>query len=345
MLLRGVRAELAAPGHDSLRDDQFDGQQFSVVVLDPPVSGEYPLSGWVRHAVAHLQPDGRLVVALPLADLASVAAARRQPDRKLQAYLSSLLGKGSQDGLWLDGVTVMPRGLRTDIVGPMALVALSGPAHSRRVGGVPVAWIGSRASVDSVVATLDDAMGPHGVHGLIEVESPEVIVRRTSADLLFETLEELVEQSEREASSGRAASARSTQGDDEWAERTFAAPRLDAAMSSNSMRALMSDSLTSGSARRLARRRSEMPAELMHLASAAYDRMSDDVLPEQAGMAFVESVDTAELRGALDELGRLVADARDGRVETDPALVQRMEGVASRLTAAVAAIERGRSRL
>lgn len=345
MVARGVRAELAVPGHDSLRDDQFDGQQFSVVVIDPPVGGEYPLSSWIRHAVAHLRADGRLVMALPLADLASVAAARRQPDKRLQAYLSSLLGGRSSDGLHLDGVAVMPRGLRTDIVGPVALVALSGPARTHRSDEVPVAWIGSRSSVEGVVTTLDDAMGPHGVRGLLEVESPNVIVQRSSADGLFGTLHELVERSEREASSGRVVSGRAPSRDDDTVESAFAEPVFRAAVSSNSMQALMSDSLTADRTATRWGRRLESRAELMPRRAAAAYRL-DDVLPEQADEAdgaFEEPVDTAELRRALDELGRLVADARDGRVQIEPGVMRRMEGVASRLAAAVAAIDRVRS--
>lgn len=347
-LVRGARTALAAPGHDSLRDDQFDTERFSVVVVDPPLGGEYPLSAWIRHGVAHLRPDGRLVMALPLAELAPVAAARRQPDKKLQAYLSSLFDGRSSDGLHLDGVMVVARRVRTDIVGPVALVALSGPARPRPHGDVPVAWVGSRAEVEGVVGALDDAMRAHGARGLLELESsdtapPDVIVRRSGPERLFATLTDLVDPSDG-VSSSRAASERVADDDESAVVRASAPPRTSLRMSQNSQRALLADSLTARSMRRSPSAHSDVPPDMMRFAERRSDVRFDDEVPELEDRIFVEPADTAAVRRALDELRRVLTDARRGTVHLDDAAISRLDGVAAMLHDAVAAIERDRLR-
>jgi hypothetical protein len=316
---------------------------------------------WIKHAVDHLRPDGRLVMMLPLSELAPVAAARRRPDLKLRAYLSSLFGGATSGSLRLDGVVVMPRGLRTDITGPVALLAMSGPEREPHPGEVPVAWIGSRTSVDSVVDVLDDAMRTHGARALLEVQLPDiqipdVIVRRIHPGHLWETLEQLVEVAGRESNDARRSSPRRVLSDemeyefvDDTDDRAEAVQRLAGRVSDNSVQALLSDSLTArralrATASRAEVLRSERPRDVF--AFDAIDRVvaPDDVLPEQADYSFVDVVDTTGVGRAVAELSRLLADARRGAVAVDAAAQRRLAEVTSMLEAAIDALERGRSK-
>jgi hypothetical protein len=115
-------ADIAPPGHDSLRDDQFPGLLADVVVLDPPVNEQRaPLTRWIPHALSHVKPSGRAVIALPLSALIDVKAARRGHDKRLVHQIGELAAEGR-----LHAAVVLPRGHRGDVVGPIVLVVLAG---------------------------------------------------------------------------------------------------------------------------------------------------------------------------------------------------------------------------
>ncbi|MFZ9628614.1 MAG: hypothetical protein ACO3C1_04600 [Ilumatobacteraceae bacterium] len=203
LAVRRCHADIAEPG-DSVRDDRARSARYSVVLLDPPVaargssSDAYSLGRWIDHASERLLDRGRLAVVLPLHELASVRAARRRPDQRLQALIESKAETHS-----LDAVVLLPRGLRGDIVGPLAVLAMTSPADTAQAGSaatgpthtVPVFAIDGRApgAATEVVDALASAIAttPRGDLGRVQVD--HVVRREVGLDQLWSTLDDLVE--------------------------------------------------------------------------------------------------------------------------------------------------------
>jgi hypothetical protein len=163
LLLAGLDPSgLAKPGHDSLRADQFPDLRADVVVLDPPVNEpRAPLARWIPHALHHLMPEGRAVIALPLSTLVKVNAARRLPDKKVVRQFDEL-----SDQRRLVGAVVLPRGHRGDVVGPIAVFVIGGAAATRRADEpMVVAAVDTRdqpsdgAVVEMLIASTADRRG------------------------------------------------------------------------------------------------------------------------------------------------------------------------------------------
>ncbi len=129
LLIDNQSAELGEPG-DSIDDDQWPDLRADVVLVDPPVGPDAPpLHAWVDHALTHLAAGGRAVVTIPAHSVVGVAAARRAPDRKLHARLEALARGGG-----VEAVVVIPRRVRSDVVGPMTLWILRAePAEDKQV--------------------------------------------------------------------------------------------------------------------------------------------------------------------------------------------------------------------
>lgn len=120
LLVADIDADLGQPGMDSIREDQHADLVADIVIVDPPVGdGAPPLDRWVEHGLRHLSPDGRLVIALPAHEIVFVAAARRKPDVRLTKVLAGLAFDGA-----IEGVAVLPRGFRSDITGPVAVLSI-----------------------------------------------------------------------------------------------------------------------------------------------------------------------------------------------------------------------------
>ena len=116
------------------------------MLVDPPVGGtEVPAPLlWVDHAIRHLGPGGRAVIALPAHAIADVPSARRSTDPHLVARLDGLLHDGH-----VEGVVVTPRRIRSDVVGPMTLwVVRRDPSPGREV--IVVAPLEKRTRVRDV---------------------------------------------------------------------------------------------------------------------------------------------------------------------------------------------------
>ena len=163
LMVAGIEANLGQPGFDSLRDDQHAALRADVVIIDPPLGdGAPPIDRWIEHGLNHLGPDGRLVVAVPAHELVHVAAARRKPDARLAKILSGLVFDGA-----LEGVIVLPRGLRADVVGPIAVLSLRpfAPATAAPSRIVVVADAAEYGVNDGVVERLR-AGGWDGVAGM-----------------------------------------------------------------------------------------------------------------------------------------------------------------------------------
>ncbi len=130
-LVHDVTADLGEPGLDSIRVDQWPDLRADAVLVDPPVGGtEVPAPLlWVDHAIRHLAPGGRAVLALPAHAIVEVPSARRSTDPHLVARLDGLLHDGH-----VEGVVVTPRRIRSDVVGPMTLwVVRRDPSPGREV--------------------------------------------------------------------------------------------------------------------------------------------------------------------------------------------------------------------
>ena len=120
LLVADIDADLGRPGMDSIREDQHADLVADVVIVDPPVGdGAPPLDRWVEHGLRHLSPDGRLIIALPAHEAVSVPAARRKPDVRLTKVLAGLAFDGA-----IEGIAILPRGSRSDITGPVAVVSI-----------------------------------------------------------------------------------------------------------------------------------------------------------------------------------------------------------------------------
>ena len=130
-LVHDVTADLGEPGLDSIRVDQWPDLRADAVLVDPPVGGtEVPAPLlWVDHAIRHLGPGGRAVIALPAHAIVEVPSARRTTDPHLVARLDGLLHDGH-----VEGVVVTPCRIRSDVVGPMTLwVVRRDPSPGREV--------------------------------------------------------------------------------------------------------------------------------------------------------------------------------------------------------------------
>lgn len=202
LVLDHARGGIAEAG-DSMRDERLADRQFSVVLLDPPVVDRpssdrdgYSLPRWIDHAIERTRPGGRTVVVLPLHELAPVRAARRRPDSKLQSMLMNWWSQRT-----LEALVVLPRNLRADVVGPLAIVSMrndppSGEPVSARV---PVLAVRARlrelndGPLDSIVAALDAG----GAEQLRRFHHRDVDHEVVAIGELFETLEAMTEGVER----------------------------------------------------------------------------------------------------------------------------------------------------
>ena len=129
-VVAGVSADMGKPGVDSLRSTRHKSIHAQVVVIDPPVTDDGPpLDRWVDYGLACLAPEGRLVIALPLRELVNVKAARRQPSKRLESRLVELARAGM-----LEGILIVPRGSRTDVVGPVAVCSFRSESSAARRG-------------------------------------------------------------------------------------------------------------------------------------------------------------------------------------------------------------------
>jgi hypothetical protein len=157
---------LAPPGFDSLREDQHRDLGADVVVLDPPVNeSKAPLSRWIPHALGHIGPGGRAVIALPLSSVVPVRAARRKPDDAVVEQLRALA-----DDRRLQAAVVLPRGHRGDVVGPIVLLVI-GAGDVLRHGDQPmvVGMIDTHDAGDlepGVTRQLAELVSRDGVAGL-----------------------------------------------------------------------------------------------------------------------------------------------------------------------------------
>jgi hypothetical protein len=126
-LIAGVPVDLGARASSSLTDDQFEGRLADVVVIDPPVTaGGRDLAQWLDHGRVHLKDSGRLIIALPAHACVDVTAARRKPDKLIRRNLDVRL-QGT-----VEAVVVLPRRIRADVVGPLAVFAFRLPADLSR---------------------------------------------------------------------------------------------------------------------------------------------------------------------------------------------------------------------
>ena len=109
-----------------MNDDQHEGLLADLVMIDPPC-GELdpPLERWIEFGLRHRAQDGSLTVLLPANRLAAVPSARRRPDAGLQELVRVLASDYA-----ITTAIVMPRNLRTDVVGPLVLLHI-GPATER----------------------------------------------------------------------------------------------------------------------------------------------------------------------------------------------------------------------
>lgn len=186
LLVADIDADLGQPGLDSLRDDQHASLRADVVVIDPPLGdGAPPIDRWIEYGLNHLGPEGRLVVAVPAHELVHVAAARRKPDARLAKILSGLVFDGA-----LEGVVVLPRGSRSDVVGPIAVLSLRPFARAAGRGRIVVATDpNERSSNDGVVEWLR----ARGWDGVARMRSKNELVHVVGPDDVWSAVLDLVE--------------------------------------------------------------------------------------------------------------------------------------------------------
>ena len=192
-----------AEAGDSIRDERLADRRFSVVLLDPPVVDRpssdrdaYSLPRWIDHAIERTRPGGRTVVVVPLHEMVPVRAVRRRPDSKLQGMLLNWWSQRT-----LESVVVVPRGLRGDVVGPLAIVAMRNepPPASAAGAEVPVLAVRARAReladgpIDSIVAALETG----GADQLRRFHHRDVDHEVVAVGDLFDTLEAMTEGVER----------------------------------------------------------------------------------------------------------------------------------------------------
>lgn len=266
LLLEGATGGMSEPG-DSVRDDRFAGRRFSAVLLDPPVSDRpssdrvsHALTRWVEHALAHAEPGGRIVVVLPLHELAPVRAARRRPDQKLQRVLEATFATHA-----LDAIVVLPRGLRSDVVGPLAVLALRAEAPGTDPDRSTVAVVALRARARELEHAPDRPDRPRLLENLIEALSggdarrlrefhhPRIDHEVVPVAGVFDALEAMTEVVEQAAiSRGPRRAPRTVDSLDALSsEEAEWALLPDSGLSTNSRRAFRLDPLTRESAPRV----------------------------------------------------------------------------------------------
>jgi hypothetical protein len=189
LFVEGIQADLAEPGHDSLRNDQHPGLLVDAVLVDPPFTDDAPpLDLWIEFGLGHLRAGGRMVIALPLHALTEVKVARRKPDRRLATMVQQLATDGR-----VPGVLVLPRGLRPDVVGPLVLLEVAqtpAPAANARVSvGLVVAP--QRQALARLDPAVLGALGSGGVVALADLDDPTVRVRGVAPPGLLRILMEL----------------------------------------------------------------------------------------------------------------------------------------------------------
>ncbi|MFM7044748.1 MAG: N-6 DNA methylase [Ilumatobacteraceae bacterium] len=316
LVLDHARGGIAEAG-DSMRNERLADRRFSVVLLDPPVVDRpssdrdgYSLPRWIDHAIERTRPGGRTVVVMPLHELAPVRAARRRPDSKLQSMLMNWWSQRT-----LETLVVLPRNLRADVVGPLAIVAMrndppSGAAASARV---PVLAVRARlrelnnGPIDSIVAALDAG----GTEQLRRFHHRDVDHEVVAIGELFDTLEVMTEGVERASvpmRSSRSSAPPERDGGDGWefaSRSTRRAAQLDPMM-----RGAMSPEAD----------RVELPPMLMADWAAAPD-LDDEAEPtdelvsrlrqmERLVERLMRAEDEGVVRAGLEELRDAVAEAQ-----------------------------------
>jgi SAM-dependent methyltransferase len=203
MFIEGVDADLAQPGDDSLRRDQHRDRSVDIVLIDPPFADDAPpLHLWIEHGLVHLRPGGRLVIALPLHALVDVKVARRRPEKMLRSLVTELAS-----GRLIHCVRMLPRGLRNDIVGPLAIITLGQAATETGSGEIRVELDTTalrRVRAERTKAARD-AEGRDEASTAALPGGPALKVLHVAPDGLLDTLDELGREAEAATGASRAA--------------------------------------------------------------------------------------------------------------------------------------------
>jgi hypothetical protein len=122
--VRGMPADLGRSAANSLTDDQHSPLRADFVMIDPPCGeSDPPLEWWIELGLRHLAERGSLTVLLPAHQLVNVPSARRRPEKRLHELVRGLAVNHS-----ITTAIVMPRNLRTDVVGPLVLLHIGPPS-------------------------------------------------------------------------------------------------------------------------------------------------------------------------------------------------------------------------
>ena len=198
VLIEQLDADLGQPGRDSFREDQHPQAHADLVVVDPPLGDDAPpLERWIEYGLAHLAPTGRLVIVLPLHEIVPVRAARRKPDLRLVKMIQALVSSRA-----VEGVVVVPRGERSDLIGPVAILSV---VHGSTTAQPPAGPDAAAASVTlvavqhrdrddppaSIVRVLASRIRDETLAGLRSIEGDRLLVDRVDPEKFMMRLEEL----------------------------------------------------------------------------------------------------------------------------------------------------------
>lgn len=319
LVVRGCTSATILEPADSLRAERRPDDRYSVILLDPPVSERsastdgHSLNRWIDHALVRLLDRGRLVVVLPLHEIAHVRAARRRPDQRLQSLLMSTFATHT-----LDAVVVLPRGLRPDIVGPIAVLAMTSADDAAAVGDderptdVPVFSVGEPprdATLDPVeeLAKAFTHAPPDGVDhfGVDFVHRIDVPI-----SALWSTLDGLAESVEPSRGSSSRLGSRSTPGSSRSTRRSAPLPDAVEALAPPSARDELASMMESADA--LSVLRSPVSRNSLRLAAFESPSMRSDLMWEREAVRSVvepSSAPPATIRTTAEVL-KAIADAR-----------------------------------
>jgi hypothetical protein len=206
LAIRDIDADLGSPGLSSITDDQHVGVRADAVLIDPPVGhGAPPIDLWIDHGMPHLAESGRLVIAVPMGELVEVRSSRRTANQRLVGYVQQL----ARDHR-VEAVLAVPRGVRRDVVGPIALFVID-PRRTDvpqidvgvidhlpdSIDDAPMSDDDLDVVADEMVATLRGSARTEHTRG-----SELVVASRISAGQLFEFLAAFAERLDRRTVKG-----------------------------------------------------------------------------------------------------------------------------------------------
>jgi hypothetical protein len=142
LAVHDVEADLGRAAN-TIVDDQWPTLRADRVVLDPPVGKGEEQAEWLGIALGHVADDGRAVAVMPASEVVHVGSARRKPNERTWSRLAALVDAGQ-----VTGVVVLPRRMRSDVVGPLTVWVIDRDRTDVSVQVLGFGWDADASTLD-----------------------------------------------------------------------------------------------------------------------------------------------------------------------------------------------------